>query len=173
MGHSDGFSRTTLIEPRPSLSAERFPSQNVWREDMENPSWIRWGDLSVGGFGGGTNLRSMPDPPRAHPCGSAKGDAALFGPDRLPYAGLRTKKSCVPFCPAEHIARRANLEDGCSGRFWQGRAAWANLTSPHDPVLGCESSVMAGVRPSLLRRPSYHVATGSLFPPGLPLVAGP
>ncbi|MBK9670369.1 MAG: transposase [Thermomonas sp.] len=77
-----------------------------------------WSDIDV------ANRWVRVFPPREHTEAARvrKRDALLQQPERL--AVLRTRLADLSWfmkCLAEPVARAANAEDGCKGRFWEGR----------------------------------------------------
>ena len=64
-------------------------------------------------------------------------------------------------CTAENIARRANKDDGVSGRFWQGRYR-AQLLLDEASILACAAYVdLNPIRAALADRPENSEFTGA------------
>ena len=64
-------------------------------------------------------------------------------------------------CTAENIARRANIEDEVTGRFWEGRFK-AQLLLDEASLLACAAYVdLNPVRAALARTPEESVFTGA------------
>ncbi len=82
--------------------------------------------------------------------------------DRL--AEIRRRLSDVSWwmrCTAENIARRANREDECSGRFWEGRFK-AQLLLDEASLLACTAYVdLNPVRAALAKSPKESAYTGA------------
>lgn len=84
-----------------------------------DPAWqANWSDLDVATRW----VRLYPPREDSDAARALKRDRLLQQPDRL--ALLRARLSDLSWfmkCLAEPIARSANAEDGCKGRFWEGR----------------------------------------------------
>lgn len=79
-------------------------------------------------------------------------------------AEIRRRLSDVSWwmrCTAENIARRANREDECSGRFWEGRFK-AQLLLDEASLLACAAYVdLNPVRAAIARSPEESTYTGA------------
>lgn len=93
---------------------------------------------------------------------SAELQMILGNDERL--AELRTRLSDISWwmrCAAENIARRANREDECTGRFWEGRFK-AQLLLDEASLLACAAYVdLNPVRAALAKTPEESQFTGA------------
>ncbi|MBF0527962.1 MAG: transposase [Deltaproteobacteria bacterium] len=133
-----------VLRTRPDL-VESWPAEEtVWR-------WSRV-------FPGGKKKSESPDGQS-----SEIATSIALAPERL--SELRTRLSSVSWfmrCLNETIAREANKEDGCKGRFWEGRFKCQALLD-EAAVLTCMAYVdLNPIRAGLADRPEHSEYTSVL-----------
>ncbi len=132
-----------VLRTRPDVVA-------TWSDDDVARRWLRL-----------FPVRRLEDGSAAVPTGPEI--ATVTGnPERL--AEVRRRLSDVSWwmrCLAENIARRANREDQCSGRFWEGRFK-AQLLLDEASLLACAAYVdLNPVRAALANSPEESEYTGA------------
>ena len=96
-------------------------------------------------------MRGLGEPPEPAPEDIAR---VLEDPERIARLRLRLKNLSVLMAALdENIARRANVEEGCTGRFWEGRFKCTNLQD-EAALIACMAYVdLNQVRAGLVDRP--------------------
>ena len=132
-----------VLRSRPDVVAQ-------WSDKEVATRWLRL-------FPKRRDEEGVPADPEEHELATVTTDA-----ERL--AEIRMRLSDVSWwmrCAAENIARRANKEDECTGRFWEGRFK-AQLILDEPSLLACATYVdLNPVRAAMAKRPEESEFTGA------------
>jgi REP element-mobilizing transposase RayT len=114
----------------------------LWSDDEVTR---RWWNL----FPKRKDAKDRPAEPREHELAMLKADAEALSEKRCRLSSI----SWLMRCLAERIARLANKEDGCTGRFWEGRYKCQRLLD-ESALLACSAYVdLNPIRAGLAKTP--------------------